>query len=448
MPWLELDAQARRLFSLLILQALMVTDSRDSWSVCKDSLAHIDNGNGHAYAEKEEYEAWYNRTYSFIGRHVGIHSDANIQPMTKLQNPSSVCNEIGTCACALEDLKMLQPIRHDKCSLAMYRDHRAFEKRRRKFEKTQIREKRRKKKNPKPLKELFRAGYTWLHHDLPELKRAVLSMQRNMTKVLDAAFARRGADNMGSVVVVNPLVLSEDFYRLIVQHECLASIIKGYLGPSAQLDDAFLQRNIPRQLTPEEKQKAWVSSAQWHHDTVGHRLKMFVYLSDVDASTATPVCSGTHRLLYKAGYHGGGHGFEQENGLSRFDDRYVHSTFDVHRLVGSSGDAFLFDTNSIHRAAAVTSGQTSRDVLVLEFSCKELSAEIKDTCRHHAPTGPLNFSRKRYAAKCLAKRCKSWRWLVPRTFEKYVGGLANPEILTSNHGYFDGFDLRRQLPVA
>ena len=56
MPWLELDAQARRLFSLLILQALMVTDSRDSWSVCKDSLAHIDNGNGHAYAEKEEYE--------------------------------------------------------------------------------------------------------------------------------------------------------------------------------------------------------------------------------------------------------------------------------------------------------------------------------------------------------------------------------------------------------
>ena len=188
--------------------------------------------------------------------------------MTKLQNPSSVCNEIGTCACALEDLKMLQPIRHDKCSLAMYRDHRAFEKRRRKFEKMQIREKRRKKKNPKPLKELFRAGYTWLHHDLPELKRAVLSMQRNMTKVLDAAFARRGADNMGSVVVVNPLVLSEDFYRLIVQHECLASIIKGYLGPSAQLDDAFLQRNIPRQLTPEEEQKAWISSEPFYRSTV------------------------------------------------------------------------------------------------------------------------------------------------------------------------------------
>jgi hypothetical protein len=450
----------RLLFYWVIARLLVQISGRDSWAICRDNLSvreHLDNKI--AYVEKQTFETWYNRTASSHVARVEGAALANLRSMAELPNPVSVCNEIGTCACAFKKFGAFRPIRHDKCSLVMYQDHQAFEKRQRGGGSS--RSKSRKTmwqrgggtSRSKPLKTMFRVGFAWLQHDFPDIKLAVLRMQHNMSAALDAEFSRRaerhggiGTDSDGKVVVVNPLVLSEEFYRLVVAHEGLVETIQGYLGPNARLDDAFLQRNNPRPMTPDGGDP-WKSSAHWHHDTVGHRLKMFVYLSDVDASTATPIAAGTHRLLYKAGYHGEFQGAEQDNGLSRFDHKYVEETFDVRSMVGSPGDIFLFDTNSIHRAAALTGGRTARETLVLEFSNQELSQDVRRGCSSHSPTGALNYSRKRYEAKCMSKRCRLWKWLVPRTFERAAGELSNPDIMSSEPGYFEGFNRGRLLPA-
>ena len=155
--------------------------------------------------------------------------------------------------------------------------------------------------------------------------------------------------------------------------------------------------------------------------------------------SATPVAEGTHRLLYKTGYVGARcqtcTDVTQDNSLSRFDTEFVEGTFNVTRMTGRVGDVFIFDTNAIHRAAAATGALRDRDVMVLEFSDQRLSHNIQANCNANAPTGPLNFSRKRPEGMCLSPDCDEKigfrKWRVPRSFlfesEKSKPLLLNAE---------------------
>ena len=51
---------------------------------------------------------------------------------------------------------------------------------------------------------------------------------------------------------------------------------------------------------------------------------------------------------------------------SRFADEYVRREYKVNDLLGSRGDGFCFDTNSIH--AGTLNGSRTRDAVVFEFN--------------------------------------------------------------------------------
>ena len=101
-------------------------------------------------------------------------------------------------------------------------------------------------------------------------------------------------------------------------------------------------------------------SSVWHHDRCGRRLKLFIYLKDVDIHThPTMVARKSQDTFYynhlsNWAYH------------SRFDDSYVRSRHEVRSMVAPAGGGFLFDTNALHRSTLA--GNRERDCLVLEFT--------------------------------------------------------------------------------
>lgn len=167
----------------------------------------------------------------------------------------------------------------------------------------------------------------------------------------------------------------------------LRNLCRGYLGADVQFDDAYFLRTKGRPGITESNSRVNLSSSSlWHHDTVGHRLKLFIYLTDVSALSATPIARGSHRLFYMFGY-------KKRMELSRFSFDWVESTFDVVHMQGRKGDAFIFDTNALHRGAA-TRSHSDRSVLVVEFSKAPLAKATTTKCGSSRPVGPLNVIRK------------------------------------------------------
>ena len=94
---------------------------------------------------------------------------------------------------------------------------------------------------------------------------------------------------------------------------------------------------------------------------------MYLLLHDVDVD-AHPmrIAKGSHRTVYYR-YH--------DVGSSRFTDAYVESSYETIAFTGRMGDAFIFDTNALHRATI--DGLKSRSVLMLEMNAGEKSDELR-----------------------------------------------------------------------
>merc|ERR1712224_750843 len=106
--------------------------------------------------------------------------------------------------------------------------------------------------------------------------------------------------------------------------------------------------------------KQHVTTGDWHHDSCGTRVKMFVYLHDVGEDrmpTEVAVGSQTH-LKYMFG------------GYMLFKDQAVNEAWKVDRMMGSAGGGFIFDPNTIHRSyMGYPDGKhLPRDVVVIDIS--------------------------------------------------------------------------------
>jgi hypothetical protein len=138
--------------------------------------------------------------------------------------------------------------------------------------------------------------------------------------------------------------------RSLLVSRPLHDVIHGYLGPS-RFDGAsalYIGADI---------ETAQYGPGQWHHDRCGRRLKLFVYLSDVNAEAhPTQVASGTHNTVY----------FSNFSPESRFLDEYVQATHTVVDLTGPYGGGFILDTNAVHRGK-MEGASRNRTVVVLEF---------------------------------------------------------------------------------
>ena len=129
----------------------------------------------------------------------------------------------------------------------------------------------------------------------------------------------------------------------------------------------------------------------WHHDRCGRRLKVFLFLTDVNNEThPTRVAKGSHRTLYYS-YH--------TVPESRFADEYIDSSYSIVPLTGVRFGGFVLDTNAIHKATLDGDGG-HRDVLVFE-----LNAEAKSRKLAWAPCGHAQSNeelQKRFKGRAFA----------------------------------------------
>lgn len=409
-----------------------------------------------AYYDAEGYRRWCS---TFTASEPKFGKDLQFKKKSTRMSEREItaaCNEVGTCPYMLKNKHISQgSVVQTSCGETVLSNHMEFESRRtailqRHGETSTKKYKEGRTSNrvetERAAFELARSGVSWLQYN--DLRSAVLEAQPVASSHLDTLSAKYKSPNLKrkpgrdytKAIKHNPLALMPSFYDFVMRHPGITRIVQQYLGNNARLDDAFLQRNFGyMNRTANEQKDAWKASALYHHDTVGHRLKLFVYFSDVGYDSATPVAEGTHRLLYKTGYVGARcqtcTDVTQDNSLSRFDTEFVEGTFNVTRMTGRVGDVFIFDTNAIHRAAAATGALRDRDVMVLEFSDQRLSHNIQANCNANAPTGPLNFSRKRPEGMCLSPDCNEKigyrKWRVPRSFlfesEKSKPLLLNAE---------------------
>ena len=109
--------------------------------------------------------------------------------------------------------------------------------------------------------------------------------------------------------------------------------------------------------TPANDTESYVAGL-WHHDRVGNRLKVFVFLHDVDCDEGHPteVAVGSHLLNYYR---------TDAMGASRFADAYVRENYEVAKLCGAKGGGFVVDTHTLHRGAV--EGSLPRTVVVGEY---------------------------------------------------------------------------------
>merc|ERR1712039_39703 len=110
----------------------------------------------------------------------------------------------------------------------------------------------------------------------------------------------------------------------------------GYMGADIEVTGYKILR-----LNSAVTVKQYVSGL-WHHDGCGSRLKLFVFLQDVndDRDCPTYVAAGSQNTaFYRYGSLGG----------VRFVDSYVEKQYPVTKILGRRGGGFIFDTNSVHK---------------------------------------------------------------------------------------------------
>jgi len=129
-------------------------------------------------------------------------------------------------------------------------------------------------------------------------------------------------------------------------------IVFNYLGKNARFDSCSSWRASSFSDNNH-------GSGLWHHDSVGHRIKGFLFLNDTREVNApyTLFCPGSHLIKHK--------GFEYEK--TRFSEEYILEHFKIQKLNGGPGDLVLFDTNALHRGG-YTKNETHRDIVQFEFS--------------------------------------------------------------------------------
>lgn len=120
--------------------------------------------------------------------------------------------------------------------------------------------------------------------------------------------------------------------------------------------------------------------AEWHHDGCGRRVKLFLYMHDVDENRMpTEIAAGSHKSLkYMFGQVGGTH--------SRpwFNNAAVEKEWKTEAMVGPAGGGFIFDPNTVHRAN-IDKPHLSRDIVIIDVSSSAKSDLGIPPRRRHCP---------------------------------------------------------------
>jgi len=91
----------------------------------------------------------------------------------------------------------------------------------------------------------------------------------------------------------------------------------------------------------------------------------------------THVTEDSHPLRIALGSHRTVFYSHDDMLASRFTDDYIEANYLVRSVTGQAGEAFLFDTNAVHKAGGVgLVAQGVRDVMLFEFNTHGRSSEM------------------------------------------------------------------------
>lgn len=125
--------------------------------------------------------------------------------------------------------------------------------------------------------------------------------------------------------------------------EKIISIVRDYLGPQAVLDYCSGRRFLA----------SGPKSDDWHHDSVGHRIKIFMCISDQNETTHTEIVPSSHLIKYTNYYS------------SRLSKDEIERRYGILKVIGKKNDLIIFDTNLMHRGVY---SDSPREIVQFEFS--------------------------------------------------------------------------------
>ncbi len=189
-------------------------------------------------------------------------------------------------------------------------------------------------------------------------------------------------DEIGVASVIDS---SKHFPELneILESEYINNICKQYLGNDAAVNHIRVERL-------EEKLSRNDVSGLYHHDMVGHRLKILILLDDVyENGRCTAYTVGTHKVRWK------NYDYDQ----SRYDSDEIEKKFEIIKFYGKKGDIFLFDTNGLHKRDEKPD-KAQRAVVFIDIASHKKCKLFKELIPNKIPQiFPIGYYREQYFDK-------------------------------------------------
>tara|TARA_B100000886_G_C20426966_1_gene494697 strand:+ start:14579 stop:15478 length:900 start_codon:yes stop_codon:yes gene_type:complete len=168
----------------------------------------------------------------------------------------------------------------------------------------------------------------------------------------------RKSNKLGDTINFNDHLLYSE-YLLEVFDSNVIDDIKAYLGNNLKLDHTYLSIfNTSNGLIQD-----CGSSGLFHHDSVGHRIKMFIPInSEGTVNNPTIYIAGTNKTKWK------NYDNSEKNGRIRIDNEILERNYKNAENLGITGDDILiFDTNGIHKGSYFPTKE-NRILIQFEFS--------------------------------------------------------------------------------
>jgi hypothetical protein len=144
--------------------------------------------------------------------------------------------------------------------------------------------------------------------------------------------------------------------QAFLNNKSVAELIRSYLGDKVRYDGHVVK--VTAGVWSAQTMKGF-PAGRWHHDRCGRRLKLFIYITDVNATNhPTQIAAATHNTAY----------YTHETvffDLSRYSDEAVRTHHRIRAMHGPRGGGFIFDSNALHKIEM--NGSAPRMVLTLEF---------------------------------------------------------------------------------
>ena len=171
----------------------------------------------------------------------------------------------------------------------------------------------------------------------------------------------------------------------ILESQHVNNLCKSYLGDDVSLNHIRVER-LEKKLSRKDV------SGLYHHDQVGHRLKILVLLDDLDITgRCTSYVVGSHKNSWKS--------FDYN--YSRYDEKEIENKFKISKFNGKKGDVFIFDTNGLHKRDE-NQEKLSRAVIFFDIASHKKCEAIKNILPDKIPHPfPIGYYREQFFFKDL-----------------------------------------------